>query len=126
MWSEELTPAHGPAMVGATGRSRVVHMAARQDGSRWRRHRAVAREADFLDGVVDAQLELVRQLPVDQRDELAEALAILAMLAQDHRYYGRRWITRRQLRHRTDRALGRLDALGQVSAGATAVPHRAD
>ena len=113
-------------MVRATGRSRVVHMTARQDGSRWRRHRAVAREAEFLDGVVDAQLELVRQLPVDQRDELAEALAILAMLAQDHRYYGRRWITRRELRHRTDRALASLDVLGQVSAGAAAVPHRPD
>jgi hypothetical protein len=113
-------------MIRATGRSQVMQMAVRQDSSRWRRHRAMAREAEFLDGVVDAQLELVRQLPVDQRDELAEALAVLAMLAQDHRYYGRRWITRRELRHRTDRALATLDALGQVPAGASAVPHRAD
>ncbi|MGH3767800.1 MAG: hypothetical protein ACRDS0_15155 [Pseudonocardiaceae bacterium] len=101
-------------------------MAAKQDGVRWRRHSNVVREAEFLDSVVDAQLEFVRQLPMDQRDELAEALAVLAMLAADHRYYGRRWISRRELRRRTDQALASLDALGQVPAGAAAVPHRAD
>ena len=101
-------------------------MAARQDGTRWRRHRAVAQEAEFLDGVVDAQLEFIRQLPMDQRDELAKALTVLAMLAQDHRYYERRWITRRELRHRTDRALACLDAIGQVPTGATAAPYWTD
>ena len=84
----------------------------------WRHHRAVARDADFLDGVVDAQLELIRQLPIDQRDELGEALAVLVMLAQDHRYFLRDWITRRELRHRIDRALVDLDALGQVPSRA--------
>jgi hypothetical protein len=74
----------------------------------------VARDADFLDGVVDAQLELVRQLPFDQRDELAEALAVLVTLAQDHRYYLRQWISRRELRHRIESALVSLDALGHV------------
>lgn len=102
-------------------------MVARQGSFRWRRRqRAVASEADFLDGVVDAQLEFIRQLPMHQRDALAEALAVLAMLAQDHRRYGRGWISRRELRHRTDRALAELDALGQVPSGATTAPHRAN
>jgi hypothetical protein len=99
-------------------------MVARQGGFRWRRHRAMTREADFLDGVVDAQLECIRQLPMHLRDELVEALAVLAMLAQDHRLYGRGWISRRELRHRTDRALANLDVLGQVPTGATTAPHR--
>ena len=89
-------------------------MVARQHRFSWRQHLAVARDADFLDGVVDAQLELVRQLPFDQRDELAEALAVLVTLAQDHRYYLRQWISRRELRHRTESALVSLDALGHV------------
>ena len=78
----------------------------------------MAREADFLNGVVDSQLEFIRQLPMHQRDELAEALAVLVMLAQDHRHYGLGWISRRELRHRTDRALASLDALGPVPTGA--------
>ena len=93
-------------------------MLARRHMFSWRHDRAVARDADFLDGVVDAQLELIRQLPIDQRDELAEALAVLVMLAQDHRYYLRHWINRRELRHRTESALVSLDALGQVPSRA--------
>lgn len=83
-----------------------------------RHHRVVARDADFLDGVVEAQLALIRQLPMDQRGELAEALAILVTLAQDHRYYLRAWISRRELRHRIDRALLSLDALPRVATRA--------
>jgi hypothetical protein len=105
-------------MVQATGRWQAVHMVARRHMFSWRHHRAVARDADFLDGVVDAQLELVRQLNLDQRDELVEALAVLVMLAQDHRYYLRNWISRRELRHRTESALVSLDALGQVPSRA--------
>ncbi len=86
----------------------------------------MAQEADFLDGVVDAQLELIRQLPVDQRNELVEALAVLVMLAADHRHRSRDWISRRELRHRIDRALATLDALGQTPAGATRAHHRVD
>ncbi|MBV8993052.1 MAG: hypothetical protein JO287_04965 [Pseudonocardiales bacterium] len=97
-------------------------MVARRHVFSWRQHRAVARDADFLDGVVEAQLELVRQLPIDQRDELAEALAVLVMLAQDHRYYLRDWINRRELRHRTQRALVSLDALGESPAAPSALP----
>lgn len=93
-------------------------MVARQHRFSWRQHRVVARDADFLDGVVDAQLELIRQLPLDQRDELAEALAVLVTLAQDHRYYLRHWISRRELRHRIDRALVTLDALAPVPSRA--------
>lgn len=99
-------------------------MAARQGSTQGRGHRAAAREADFLNDVVDSQLEFIRALPMHQRDELAEALAVLVMLAQDHRHYGLGWISRRELRHRTDRALGRLDALGQVPTGAITTPPR--
>jgi hypothetical protein len=101
-------------------------MVARQGSLRSRWHRAVTDEANFLDGVVDAQLEFLRQLPMDQRDELVEALAVLVMLAQDHRYYERDWISRRELRRRIDRALITLDALGQTPAEATSTPHRVD
>lgn len=82
----------------------------------------MTQEADFLDGVVDAQLELLCQLPVDQRDELVEALAVLVMLAADHRYHSRGWIGRRELRRRIDRALATLDALGHAPAEATPIP----
>jgi hypothetical protein len=85
-----------------------------------RRRRAVAREADFLDGVVDAQLEFIRLLPLHRRDGLAEALAVLVMLAQDHRHCAQGWITRRELRRRAERALSGLDALLQ-DPGAAAV-----
>jgi hypothetical protein len=93
-------------------------MAARRHRFMGRHLRAVACDADFLDSVVDAQLSLIRQLPIDQRDELAEALAILVTLAQDHRYYLRDWISRRELRHRIDRALLSLDTLGEVPSRA--------
>jgi hypothetical protein len=36
------------------------------------------------------------------------------MLAQDHRHYGRGWISRRELRHRVERTLTDLDALRQI------------
>jgi hypothetical protein len=93
-------------------------MVARRHMFSWRHQRAIAQDADFLDGVVDAQLDLLRQLPLDQRDELADALAVLVMLAEDHRYYLRNWINRRELRHRTERALVSLDAVGHVPSRA--------
>ncbi len=78
------------------------------------RRRAGRREADYLDDLVDTELEFIRQLPEQQRSRPAEALAVLAMLAQDHRHYGRGWISRRELRHRVERALTDLDALRQI------------
>lgn len=105
---------------------RAVGMVAWQDCFRWRRCRAVAREAVFLDNLVDAQLEFVRQLPMHRRDELTEALAVLVVLAQDHRYCAQGWISRRELRHRAELALADLDALRQVPGAAAAVPPRAD
>ncbi len=81
-----------------------------------RRRRAGKHEADYLDGLVNGELEFIRQLPEQQRSAPAEALALLAMLAQDHRYYGRGWISRRELRRRVDRTLTDLDALRQVPA----------
>lgn len=121
-----LTLAPGLTMVQATGLSQAVHMVAWQDRFRWRRHRAVAREALFLDSVVDDQLEVIRQLPMHQRDGLAEALAVLVMLAQDHRYCAQGWISRRELRHRAGRAIADLDALLQSPGTATAVLPRTD
>jgi hypothetical protein len=86
-----------------------------------RRRHAVAREAAFLDGLVDAQLEFIRQLPMHRREELAEALAVLVMLAQDHRYRAQGWISRRELRHRIGQALAGLDALLAVPGTTAAV-----
>ncbi|MFN2494489.1 MAG: hypothetical protein ABR608_01065 [Pseudonocardiaceae bacterium] len=76
-----------------------------------RRSRTAQLEADFLDRLVDAELEFVRRLPVHLRSKPAEALAVLAMLAADHRHYAQGWISRRQLQHRVQRALADLDAL---------------
>jgi hypothetical protein len=89
---------------------------------RWRHRRVMAREAAFLDGVVDAQLEFLRTLPMHQRDELAGALAVLVMLAQDHRHCGQGWISRRALRHRVEFALGGLDVLLQIHSTTAMLP----
>lgn len=90
-----------------------------------RRRRAVAQEAAFLDGLVDAQLEFIGQLPMHRREDLAEALAVLVMLAQDHRYRAQGWISRRELRHRIGQALAGLDALVQIAdTAATVLPQR--
>ncbi len=86
-----------------------------------RRRHAVAREADYLDGLVNAQLDFIGQLPMHRREELAEALAVLVMLAQDHRYRAQGWISRRELRHRIGRALAGLDALIGVPGTTTPV-----
>lgn len=112
-------------MVGATGLSGWVHMAGRGRVGWWRR-RAATREADYWDGVVDAQLKFVSQLPPYRREELVEALAYLVMLAQDHRHYGQGWISRDELALRVERTLAGLDALGEVSARVTAEVNRAD
>ncbi|MGH3978608.1 MAG: hypothetical protein ACRDRZ_06350 [Pseudonocardiaceae bacterium] len=77
-----------------------------------RRRACTARfEAEFLDGLVDAGLEFVRRLPVHLRGRPAEVLAVLVMLAADHRHYAQGWISRRELRRRTQRAIADLDAL---------------
>jgi hypothetical protein len=89
---------------------------------RWRYRRVMDREADFLDGVVDAQLEYIRTLPMHQRDELARALAVLVTLAQDHRHCAQGWISRRELRHRVAHSLSSLDALLQIHSATTALP----
>jgi hypothetical protein len=48
------------------------------------------------------------------------------MLAQDHRYCAQGWISPRELRRRTGRALADLDVLLQVPGTATAMLPRAD
>ncbi|HEX2262560.1 MAG TPA: hypothetical protein VHH52_02195 [Pseudonocardiaceae bacterium] len=86
-----------------------------------RRSRTARLEADFLDRLVDAELEFLRQLPAPLRDGPAEALAVLVMLAQDYRYYALGWINRRELRHRAERALTDLDVLRRIP-GAQPLP----
>ncbi|MPZ67615.1 MAG: hypothetical protein GEU83_19680 [Pseudonocardiaceae bacterium] len=78
---------------------------------RWRRTRAARDTADVLDRLVEAELDFLRRLPVHLRSRPAEALAVLVMLAQDHRYYVLGWLSRRELRRRSERALSDLDAL---------------
>jgi hypothetical protein len=80
-----------------------------------RRSRTAQLEADFLDRLVDAELEFVRRLPVHLRSKPAEALAVLAMLAADHRHYAQGWISRRELRRRVEQALADLDALREAT-----------
>jgi hypothetical protein len=86
----------------------------------------MVREADFLDGVVDAQLEFIRRMPMHRRVRAVEALAVLVMLAQDHRYCAQGWITRRELRARTRRTIAALEALLQLPGAVAAVVPRAD
>ncbi|MGH3933101.1 MAG: hypothetical protein ACRDTF_24360 [Pseudonocardiaceae bacterium] len=81
------------------------------------RGRAAWVEADFLDRLVDAELEFVRRLPAHLRAKPAEALAVLVMLAQDHRYYALGWISRRALRRRAERAVTDLDSLREATTG---------
>lgn len=76
-----------------------------------RRSSTALLEADFLDRLVDIELEFIRRLPVHLRSRPAEALAVLVILAQDHRHYAQGWISRRQLRSRAERALAELDRL---------------
>jgi len=84
-----------------------------------RRSRTARLEADFLDRLVDAELEFIRRLPVHLRGKPAEALAVLVMLAQDHRHYAQGWISRRELRRRAEGAVTDLDGLvGRLAAQA--------
>ncbi|HEX2300847.1 MAG TPA: hypothetical protein VHH34_20455 [Pseudonocardiaceae bacterium] len=81
-----------------------------------RRGRTARLEADFLDRLVDAELEFIRRLPVHLRGKPAEALAVLVMLAQDHRHYAQGWISRRTLRRRAERAVADLTLLRAATA----------
>jgi hypothetical protein len=82
-----------------------------------RRGRIAKLEADFLDRLVDAELEFIRRLPVHLRGKPAEALAVLVMLAQDHRHYAQGWISRRALRSRAEHAVAELDVLRAAMLG---------
>lgn len=82
-----------------------------------RRSRTARLEADFLDRLVDAELEFIRRLPVHLRGRPAEALAVLVMLAQDHRHYAQGWISRRALRRRAEQAAADLDMLRKATVG---------
>ncbi|MGH3870873.1 MAG: hypothetical protein ACRDSR_05035 [Pseudonocardiaceae bacterium] len=105
-------------MAGQLGRITEHHAGPRRAWNCFEllRRRSSRREADYLDDLVNTELEFVRQLPQPQRDRPAEALALLALLAQDHRNYGRGWISRRELRDRTERTLADLDAMRQIPA----------
>ena len=85
------------------------------------RRRTARLEADFLDHLVDSELEFLSRLPAPLRDGPADALTVLVMLAQDYRYYAQGWINRRELRRRAERALTDLDILRRVP-GAEPLP----
>ena len=92
------------------GRFRSVRTRSRPLG--WLRRTGAARwDADFLNGLVDTELEFVRRLPVHLRARPVEVLAVMAMLAQDYRHYAQGWINRRELRHRAQRAVEDLDTM---------------
>lgn len=81
-----------------------------------RRRRMAQQEAEFLDSLVNDELEFVNRLPVGMRDRPADALAVLVMLAQDYRHYAQGWISRHELKHRAEGALIDLNTLRQVPA----------
>jgi hypothetical protein len=83
----------------------------RRLGGYLRRSRTAQLEAEFLDRLVDAELEFIRRLPVHLRSKPAEALAVLVMLAQSHRHYAQGWISRRELRGRAESSITALDVL---------------
>jgi hypothetical protein len=99
MTVQSMNPAGGPGPARARSRLRLC------------RTRTARCDADFLDGLVDAELELVRRLPTHLRVRPVEMLAVLAMLAQDYRHYAWGWINRRELRHCAQRAVHNLDAM---------------
>jgi len=74
-----------------------------------RRTRSARRGTDVLDELVDTELEFIRRLPAHLRTRPAEVLAVLVLLAQDHRHYAQGWISRRELRRRARVALDDLD-----------------
>lgn len=94
-----MSPAGGSRPAGTRSRLRL------------RRTRTARWDADFLDGLVDTELELVRRLPAHLRARPVEMLAVLAMLAQDYRHYAQGWINRRELGHRAQRAVHNLAEL---------------
>lgn len=91
------------------GRSQPVRT--RSPFGRLRRTRTARRDAEFLDRLVDSELEFVRRLPVHLRARPVEMLAVMVMLAQDYRHYAHGWINHRELRHRAQLAAGDLDAI---------------
>lgn len=96
------SPARGNRITPARARSRFGWL---------RRTRTARWDADFLDGLVDTELEFVRRLPVHLRTRPAEVLAVLVLLAQDHRHYAQGWISRREMRRRARVALDDLDTM---------------
>lgn len=90
---------------------------------RWRARRA-QRSAELLDEVVDAQLPVLSSLTEDSRRRAADYLAELVMLAQAYRHYAAGWIDRRELEHRGNDAVGRLNAMRQQRPSAAQFTER--
>ncbi|MGH3975158.1 MAG: hypothetical protein ACRDS9_17790 [Pseudonocardiaceae bacterium] len=79
-----------------------------------RRRRTARLEAEFLDRLVDAELEFMNRLPVNVREKPTDALAVLVMLAQDYRHYAQGWISHHELTHRAEHSLTELAVLRQA------------
>ncbi|MBB5154251.1 hypothetical protein [Saccharopolyspora phatthalungensis] len=81
----------------------------------WRRARAL-RCAQVLDEVVNSQVGLLPQLPVELRRRCADQLAELVLLAQSYRHFAAGWISRQELELRGAVTLGRLADAEYVSS----------
>lgn len=81
----------------------------------WRARRAL-RSAEMLDDIVDSQLELVPHLAESARQESADHLAEMVMLAQAYRHYAVGWISRGELERRGRASVHRFGRRASPSA----------
>ncbi|MGP4018577.1 hypothetical protein [Saccharopolyspora sp. 5N708] len=86
---------------------RIANWTPRKLIPNWRRARA-RRCAQVLDEVVNSQVELLPQLPVEMRQRCADHLAELVLLGQAYRHFAAGWISHRELEHRGQATLRRL------------------
>ena len=70
-----------------------------------RSRQQAGRTAELIERIVDAELDLIRALPVHLRSGPAERLAPMVTLAQAHRYYSAGWLSRREFHRRCQYAI---------------------
>jgi hypothetical protein len=66
--------------------------------------------AEWISRVVDDQLALVGNLPMERRDPHVERLAALLAVGSAHRHRAAGWIGRRELRRRSEAAFAGVGA----------------
>lgn len=77
--------------------------------------------ADFIDALVDSELELLAMLPVHRRTKPAEVLTVLVILANSYRAFGRNEIDKVELRSREHQTSRLLSVLHQQERGGRSV-----